>query len=96
METATALGPAADFSAPSNSSFDSSMSRTGGLRVMRPILSRVPNAGHREPQEFENTAGPPSLRPAQVQAYAGSSTASAPSPSSSGLKVSTMTADSSK
>lgn len=51
-------------------------------------------------QELLKTAGSPSSasgpRPAQVQAYAGSSTARPPSPSSSGAKVSTMTADSSK
>ena len=47
-------------------------------------------------QLLENTAGSSGPRPAQVQAYAGSSTASPPSPRSSGAKVSTMTADSSK
>src|SRR4051794_10622802 len=52
--------------------------------------------GDNPAQLFENTAGSSPPRPAQVQAYAGSSAASPPSPRSSGANVSTMTADSSK
>ena len=81
----------------------STVEQHGGSVTMTSALDRGTTCAHLAAgrrlgvAETPPARPPPSgPRPAHVQAYAGSSTASPPSPSSSGAKVSTMTADSSK